>query len=119
MPSTKKVLYGKETRAAIENFPISGWTVPGTLLTNLALIKEHAAIVNGELGLIPKNKAKAIASSARKIKEGEYRSQFPVDVFQTGSVTSKNMNMNEVVASLASLSLKKDVHPNDDVNLGQ
>lgn len=107
--------YGKQTKLAMENFPISGWTVPFELLHALALIKEHAAIVNGELGEIPGGHAKAIARAAREVKDQKHHDQFPVDVFQTGSGTSTNMNMNEVLASLASTA-KRKVHPNDHVN---
>ena len=100
-PSVPKKLYGKHTQAAIENFPISGWQMPSEFLMALALIKEHAARVNGSLGVIPKSRAHAIAAAAVLIKKGKYLDQFPVDVFQTGSGTSTNMNMNEVIAGIA------------------
>ncbi|MFA6523853.1 MAG: class II fumarate hydratase [Candidatus Peribacteraceae bacterium] len=103
-------LYGAQTERAITNFPISGIPMPEELISALALIKEYAAIVNGELGEIPAGKAHAIASAARSICEGKHRDQFPVDVFQTGSGTSTNMNMNEVLAALA------NAHPHDEVN---
>ncbi|MFH0770108.1 MAG: class II fumarate hydratase [Candidatus Peregrinibacteria bacterium] len=108
-------LYGKETALAIQNFPISGIEMPSEFLSALALIKEHAAAVNGELGLIPASCAEAIEASAQAIRRREHHDQFPIDIFQTGSGTSTNMNMNEVIAHLAS----KDgqaVHPNDHVN---
>src|SRR3989344_857369 len=104
--SVPKKLYGKHTQAAIENFPISGWQMPREFLMALALIKEQAARVNGSLGLIPKSRAHAIAAVAVLIKKGKYLDQFPVDVFQTGSGTSTNMNMNEVIAELANRSLR-------------
>jgi len=112
-PSRK--LYGKQTALAKENFPISGWTMPQELLSALALIKKHAATVNGDLKIIPKATARAIAVAAQQVIAGKYADQFPVDVFQTGSGTSTNMNMNEVLASLASTPRRR-VHPNDDVN---
>ena len=111
-------LYGAQTEAAIKNFPISGWVMPEEFLTTLALIKEHAAVVNGELKQIPKPIAAKIAAAARQIKKGKHLDQFPLDVFQTGSGTSTNMNMNEVIAKLASTQSKK-VHPNDHVNCCQ
>ncbi|MBU0459007.1 class II fumarate hydratase [Patescibacteria group bacterium] len=113
--SHNPVLYGEQTRRAIQNFPISGWSMPQEIIRALALIKEHAAVVNGELGVIPKSYVKVISDAARRIKEGEFSDQFPVDVFQTGSGTSTNMNVNEVIASLASTPIK-GIHPNDHVN---
>jgi fumarate hydratase class II len=111
-------LYGDQTLLALQNFPISGWTIPSELIHALALIKEKAADVNGALGQIPKSHAGAIARAARKIKAGKYDVHFPVDVFQTGSGTSTNMNMNEVIATLAT-GARLRVHPNDHVNKGQ
>lgn len=107
--------FGSQTKKAIENFPISGWPVSSHVIFTLALIKEHAAIVNGELGEIDKTKAKKIATAATKVQQGNMAKEFPVDVFQTGSGTSTNMNVNEVIASLAG----RKIHPNDDVNRGQ
>ena len=111
----KRALYGTQTKLAIENFPVSGIRMPGELIAAIALIKEHAALVNGELGLIPKASAHAVADAARSISEGKHADQFPIDVFQTGSGTSTNMNVNEVIATLAS-NPRCRIHPNDDVN---
>ncbi len=108
-------LYGPQTELAVENFPISGWTMPTELIFALAMIKKHAATANGDFKKITRGHAKAIASAAEKVQKGKYNDQFPVDVFQTGSGTSTNMNMNEVIATLASISTRK-VHPNDHVN---
>ena len=93
-------LYSDQTAKALQNFPISGWHMPAAFIHSLALIKEHAALVNGQLGEIPRGMAKAIAAAARSIQKGDYADQFPVDVFQTGSGTSSNMNVNEVIAGL-------------------
>ena len=112
-------LYGATTQRAVENFPISGLPMPGAFLRALGLVKAAAAEANGELGLLPKSMAKAIAKAAREVAEGQHDAHFPIDVFQTGSGTSSNMNANEVIATLASRSLAKPVHPNDHVNLGQ
>src|SRR5579871_3822520 len=108
-------LYGGETRKAIENFPISGEPVPISVIHWLARIKGAAAEVNGELGLLRPALARRIGKAAAAIAAGAHDDQFPVDVFQTGSGTSWNMNANEVIASLAG----QGVHPNDHVNLGQ
>ena len=108
-------LYGGETRKAVENFPISGEVVPAPVIHWLGAIKGAAAVVNGELGLLKPTVAKRIAKAAASVAAGEYDSQFPIDVFQTGSGTSSNMNANEVIAKLAG----EGVHPNDHVNLGQ
>jgi len=118
MMHMSKKLYGSSTRKAIANFPISGWPMPSAFLTALALIKKHGAQVNGSLRQIPSVHAQAIAKAADSIASGKYLDQFPVDVFQTGSGTSTNMNMNEVIATLAS-SKSRAVHPNDHVNAGQ
>lgn len=107
--------FGPQTKKAIENFPISGWMVSNHVISALALIKQHAALTNADLGLIDRYKAKKIAAAAAKVQKGRMSEEFPVDVFQTGSGTSTNMNMNEVIASLAG----SGVHPNDDVNRGQ
>ena len=112
MPNEKQ-LWGGETSKAVENFPISGETVPIEVVRWLARLKGAAAAVNGELGLLPKSKARAIERAANEIAAGKYDDQFPIDVFQTGSGTSTNMNANEVIASLAG------VHANDHVNYGQ
>ncbi len=118
-------LYGAQTARAVENFRISGWTVPGGLLRAIAAIKRAFARANGEVGLLPHDVAEAIAAAAAEVAAGAHRDSFPVDVFQTGSGTSTNMNVNEVVAHLANRRLGGDpaahrpVHPNDHVNLGQ
>jgi fumarate hydratase, class II len=108
-------LWGGETRKAVENFPVSGEPIPVSVARWLGRIKAVAARVNGELGLLEAEKAERIAAAAERIAVGEFDDQFPIDVFQTGSGTSSNTNANEVIAALAG----EDVHPNDDVNLGQ
>ena len=108
-------LWGEETRKAIENFPVSGDPIPVSVARWLGRIKAAAARVNAELGLLDAEKADRIARAADRVAAGEYDDQFPLDVFQTGSGTSSNMNANEVIASLAG----EDVHANDDVNMGQ
>ena len=108
-------LYGNETAKAIENFPISGEPMPLAVVHWLARLKGAAAQVNCELGLLDKRRARAIERAADEIASGKHDSQFPIDVFQTGSGTSTNMNVNEVIAALAG----DDVHPNDQVNMGQ
>ena len=113
------VLYGAQTRLAIANFGISGWRFPRPFLHALGLVKACAARVNGELGLMPADLARAIEEAARAVADGHYDDQFPVDVLQTGSGTSTNMNANEVIATLARRRLGRPVHPNDDVNRGQ
>ena len=108
-------LWGGETRKAVENFPVSGEPIPVGVARWLGRIKAAAARVNAELGLLDPDKAERIAAAADRIANGELDDQFPIDVFQTGSGTSSNMNANEVIAALAG----EDVHPNDDVNMGQ
>jgi fumarate hydratase class II len=108
-------LWGPETNKAVENFQVSGEPIPRHVARWLGRIKAAAARVNAELGLLDADKADRIASAADRIAAGELDDQFPIDVFQTGSGTSSNMNANEVIASLAG----DDVHPNDDVNMGQ
>ena len=110
-----KELWGGETRKAVENFQVSGEPIPVSVARWLGRIKAAAARVNGELGLLDADKAELIANAADKIGAGEFDDQFPIDVFQTGSGTSSNMNANEVIAALAG----EGVHPNDDVNMGQ
>jgi fumarate hydratase, class II len=100
---------------AVENFPVSGEPIPVPVARWLGRIKAAAARVNAELGLLDSEKAERIARAADRVAAGEYDDQFPIDVFQTGSGTSSNMNANEVIASLAG----EGVHPNDDVNMGQ
>jgi len=114
MPADKQ-LWGGETAKAVENFPISGETVPVSVIHWLARIKGAAAAVNGELGLLPKRTAGKIERAAREIAAGKHDGQFPIDVFQTGSGTSTNMNANEVIAALAG----DGAHANDHVNMGQ
>ena len=114
MPSEQQ-LWGAETTKAVENFPISGEPIPVSVIHWLARIKGAAAVVNGELGLLPKRTATRIDKAAAEIAAGKHDRQFPIDVFQTGSGTSTNMNANEVIAKLAG----EAVHPNDHVNMGQ
>jgi fumarate hydratase class II len=108
-------LWGGETEKAIANFPVSGEPIPAPVARWLGRIKAAAARVNAELGLLDAAKAERIAAAGDRIATGALDDQFPIDVFQTGSGTSSNMNANEVIASLAG----EDVHPNDDVNMGQ
>ena len=112
-------LWGAQTQRAIENFPISGEPLPAVLVRALVSIKGCAAVVNGELGVLPADMAAAIHDAASLIARGEHLDQFPLDVFQTGSGTSSNMNANEVIATLAARSLGRPVHPNDHVNASQ
>ena len=115
-------LWGAQTQRAVQNFPISGRPMPREFIRALGLIKAAAAEVNGGLGLLGKGAANAIRTAALTVAQGEHDAQFPIDVFQTGSGTSSNMNANEVIAALATLGGKagsKAVHPNDHVNLGQ
>ena len=108
-------LWGSETRKAVENFPISGEPVPVAVVRWLGRIKAAAARANAGLGLLDAGLAERIAAAGDEIAAGRHDAQFPVDVFQTGSGTTTNMNANEVSASLAG----EGVHPNDHVNLGQ
>src|SRR5271157_5162343 len=114
MPNQRQ-LWGAETTKAVQNFPISGETVPAPVVHWLARIKGAAAAVNGELGLMSKRSASCIERAAAQIAAGEHDEQFPIDVFQTGSGTSTNTNANEVIARLAG----EGVHANDHVNMGQ
>jgi fumarate hydratase class II len=113
--TAKEELWGSETRKAIANFPVSGEPIPAPVARWLGRIKAAAARVNGELGLLDTEKAERIAAAADRVANGELDDQFPIDVFQTGSGTSSNMNANEVIANLAG----EGVHANDDVNMGQ
>ncbi len=116
MASTEqRELWGAETRKAVENFPVSGEPIPAAVARWLGRIKAAAARVNAELELLDADKAERIAAAADRVANGELDDQFPIDVFQTGSGTSSNMNANEVIAALAG----DDVHANDDVNMGQ
>src|SRR4051812_6136914 len=110
----KKKLYGGETAKAVANFPISGEPVPASVVHWLGRNKGAAARVNGELGLLDPKLAKRISAAADEVAAGNHDDQFPIDVFQTGSGTSSNMNANEVIATLAD-----GAHPNDHVNMGQ
>jgi fumarate hydratase class II len=112
---TRKELWGGETQKAVENFPVSGEPIPAPVARWLGRIKAAAARVNAELGLLDADKAERIAAAGDRVAAGDLDDQFPIDVFQTGSGTSSNMNANEVIATLAG----DDVHPNDDVNMGQ
>jgi fumarate hydratase class II len=112
-------LYRAQTQRAVENFPISGSRLERRHIRALAQIKAAAAAVNAELGVIDRNVADAIIAAAEEVASGQHDDHFPVDVFQTGSGTSSNMNMNEVLASLAATQLGADVHPNDHVNASQ
>lgn len=111
--------YGPQTQRAIENFPISGRTLPSELIHALGLVKWAAATANRDLGLLPPTLADAILTAAREVVDGTFDPHFPVDIFQTGSGTSSNMNANEVIARRARLLTVEKVHPNDHVNLGQ
>src|SRR5881409_4194737 len=108
-------LWGGETSKAVENFPVSGERVPASVIHWLGRIKAAAARTNAELGLLDPELAERIAAAADEVAEGRHDDQFPIDVFQTGSGTSSNMNANEVMANLAG----EGVHPNDHVNMGQ
>ena len=112
-------LWGAQTQRAVNNFPISGLRMPPAFIRALALIKWAAARTNRSLGLLPETIAGAIEASALEVANGMHAEQFPVDVFQTGSGTSSNMNMNEVIARLATRALGSAVHPNDHVNMSQ
>src|ERR687897_890029 len=108
-------LWGSETAKAVENFPVSGQPIPAPVVHWLGRIKAAAARVNAELGLLDQDVAERIATAGDATAAGEHDDQFPVDVFQTGSGTSSNMNANEVMANLAG----EGVHANDHVNMGQ
>jgi len=111
----RQELWGDETTKAVTNFPVSGEPIPAPVARWLGRIKGAAARANADLGLLDADKAERISAAAARIADGELDDQFPIDVFQTGSGTSSNMNANEVIATLAG----EDVHPNDDVNMGQ
>jgi fumarate hydratase class II len=111
----KQEHWGVETRKAVENFPVSGEPIPAPVARWLGRIKAAAARVNAELGLLDADKAERIAAAGDRVAAGELDDQFPIDVFQTGSGTSSNMNANEVIANVAG----EGIHANDDVNMGQ
>ncbi|MCC7257415.1 MAG: class II fumarate hydratase [Gammaproteobacteria bacterium] len=115
----QRALWGPQTQRAIENFPLSGLAMPRAFIRALGLVKWAAAGANGELGLLPSPKARAIQSAALEVAGGRHDAHFPVDVFQTGSGTSSNMNANEVIARLANRKSQVPIHPLDDVNMGQ
>ncbi|WP_439638699.1 class II fumarate hydratase [Nevskia sp.] len=112
-------LWGAQTQRAVDNFPISGLRLSRPLIRALGLIKATAAEVNAELELLDGARAQAIVAASLEVAAGQHDAQFPVDIFQTGSGTSSNMNANEVIAHLASRAAGEAVHPNDHVNLGQ
>lgn len=112
-------LYAAQTQRAIDNFPISGLVLPPAFIKTVALIKKNAAKVNMDLGVLDQQKGNAIVTAAQQIIDGQHQDQFPIDVFQTGSGTSTNMNVNEVLAHLASELAGVSVGANDHVNMGQ
>ncbi len=112
-------LWGAQTQRAVDNFPISGLRFPRVFIRALGLIKGAAAAVNQELGLLEAEMAAAIQEAAAEVEAGKWDEHFPIDIFQTGSGTSTNMNANEVIANLASRKLGRRVHPNDHVNMSQ
>ncbi|MEE9965759.1 MAG: class II fumarate hydratase [Propionicimonas sp.] len=114
-----EALYAAQTQRAVENFPISGRRLSRHHIAALAQIKRAAAITNAELGVVDTDVAKAIIAAADEVIAGDHDDQFPIDVFQTGSGTSSNMNTNEVIATLATRALGRPVHPNDHVNASQ
>src|SRR3954454_23322742 len=112
---TPQELWGGETRKAVDNFPVSGERVPVAVVRWLGRVKGAAARANADLGLLESDLANRIATAGDEIAQGKHDAQFPIDVFQTGSGTSSNMNANEVIATIAG----EGAHPNDHVNLGQ
>jgi fumarate hydratase class II len=112
-------LYGAQTQRAVENFPISGLRFPRSFLRALGIIKGAAAAVNLDLGLLGPEMAAAIQQAAKEVEDGIHDADFPLDIFQTGSGTSTNMNANEVIANLATSRVGRQVHPNDHVNMCQ
>jgi fumarate hydratase class II len=112
-------LWGAHTQRAVENFPVSGLAMPRGFIAALALVKQAAARANLRLGLLDARVAEAVDAAAAEVVAGSHDAHFPIDVFQTGSGTSTNMNANEVIAALASRRLKSAVHPNDQVNMSQ
>jgi len=114
-----EALWGAQTQRAIENFPISGTALPPAFIAALGLVKQAACRANAALGLLAPDLARAIDAAAAAVAAGQHDAQFPVDVFQTGSGTSTNMNANEVIAHLASRQLGRAVHANDEINLSQ
>ena len=115
----EEALYGAQTQRAVDNFNFSPLKIPMSFITALAQIKAAAAQANAELGVLPKESAQAIVKACEKLQKGNYRKAFPVDVFQTGSGTSTNMNINEVLVSLVRQDAGLELHPNDHINLSQ
>ena len=119
----RNALYGAQTQRAIENFPISGikmdFPFTNSFVDSLGIIKDAAAKTNNKLGLLAPKKANAISKAAKEVWQSKHNKEFPLDVFQTGSGTSSNMNANEVIANLATKSSGVDIDPNDDVNMSQ
>ena len=115
----KNALWRAQTQRAVENFPLSGVTIDPALIGALGAIKGAAAEANAALGVLDADIARAIAAAAAEVANGDHDDAFPIDVYQTGSGTSSNMNANEVIATLASKALGRDVHPNDHVNASQ
>ncbi len=115
----ENALYGAQTQRALDNFPISGIRFPRPFLRALGLVKWAAARTNTEAGRLEEKTGRALEAAALEVAEGKWDGEFPLDVFQTGSGTSTNMNANEVIAALASRALGVPVHPNDQVNMGQ
>src|SRR5690349_2278244 len=111
--------WGAQTQRAVENFPISGLRIERAMIGALASIKGASSVVNREMEVLAEDVATAIHDSAAEVAKGRWDDHFPVDVFQTGSGTSTNMNMNEVIANLATERLGRQVHPNDEVNASQ
>ena len=120
---SNSALYGAQTQRALDNFPISGikmdFPFTNSFIDSMGIIKDAAARANKSLGLLSSKKANAISKAAKEVWQGKHNDQFPIDVFQTGSGTSSNMNANEVIANLASKFAKTDIDPNDDVNMSQ
>src|SRR5436305_9607137 len=121
-----KAYYGAQTQRAVENFPISGQPLPKRLIHALGLVKVAAAAANRDLGKLKPDLAEPIIRAAREVAEGKFDGEFPIDVYQTGSGTSSNMNANEVISNRAieltggdRFAAKKPIHPNDHVNMGQ
>src|SRR5438874_11766482 len=121
-----KAYYGAQTQRAVENFPISGQPLPSWLIHALGLVKVAAAIANRDLGKLKPEISEPIIKAGREVAAGKFDDQFPIDVYQTGSGTSSNMNANEVIANRAieqtggdRFAPKKAIHPNDHVNIGQ
>ena len=115
----EEALWGAQTQRAVDNFPISGMRMPRQFIAALGLVKWAAAGANAELGLLTSDKAVVIQKAALEVAAGQHDAQFPIDVFQTGSGTSSNMNANEVISHVATADLGKEVHPNDHVNMSQ